>query len=67
MNAPREKQFALLDEDEGVIESDVNLGEFAVENDLEPEELNAIGRLAVGDDFRMGGGAAPIFLLRRVR
>jgi hypothetical protein len=67
MNAPREKQFALLDEDEGVIESDVELGQFAVENDLEPHELNAIGALAVGDEYRFGGGAAPMFLLRRVR
>lgn len=44
----------------------VDLGEFAVDNDLEPEVLNAIGEMAVGDEMPFGGGAAPLATLRRV-
>jgi hypothetical protein len=44
-----------------------DLGRFVADNDLEPETVNDIGRLAVGEELVMGGGAAPIFVLKRVR
>jgi hypothetical protein len=43
----------------------IDLGEFYAANDLDPEDVNAIGALAVGEEHRMGGGAAPIFAIRR--
>jgi hypothetical protein len=34
---------------------------------LEPEELAEVERLEVGECYRYGGGAAPIFEIRRER
>lgn len=44
----------------------IDLGEFAVLNDLEPEDLNAIGALGVGEEWTFGGGAAVAIIVRRV-
>lgn len=44
----------------------LDLGAFYADNDLDPEDVNAIGALAVGADYVMGGGASPIFVVRRV-
>lgn len=44
----------------------VDLGEFCRDNDLEPEQVNEIGRLEVDGEIVYGGGAAPLFILRRV-
>jgi len=63
------KRFELWDADEQPpvrIDPDVDLGAFAVLNDLEPETLNTIGALPVGGSVPFGGGAAPLFTLWRV-
>jgi hypothetical protein len=44
----------------------VDLGEFVRDNDFEPEQVNEIGALAVDEEIVYGGGAAPVFILRRV-
>lgn len=42
----------------------INLGEFYAANDLDAEEVNAIGALKPGEEHLFGGGAAPLFVLR---
>lgn len=42
-----------------------DLAELARDNDLEPETLNAIGALEVGQVLTLGGGAGADFALRR--
>ena len=37
-----------------------------VDAEYEPEDVVAIGALAIGDEHVMGGGAAPIFAVRRI-
>ena len=62
-------RFELWDADEQpavVVDKNVDLGAFAVLNDLEPEVLNRIGALPVGGSIPFGGGAAPLFTLWRV-
>jgi hypothetical protein len=45
---------------------EVDLAAFYVDNDLDPDEVNRIGRMQVGDVVMLGGGAAPLFALARV-
>jgi hypothetical protein len=49
-----------------VEESDVDMADFFAANDLDPEEAGAILALQPGDEYVDGGGAAPIWCLRRV-
>jgi hypothetical protein len=42
-----------------------DMGSFAVENDLDPETLNDIGRLAVGETLVLGGGATAECIFKR--
>jgi hypothetical protein len=61
---PSPKVFTL--EAEGEAPRPVDLAEFYRDNDLEPEEVNAIGRMQPGDEKSFGGGAGVLFTLRRV-
>jgi hypothetical protein len=62
--APDPKVFTL--EAEGEAPRPIDLAEFYRDNDLEPEEVNAIGRMQPGDEKSFGGGAGVLFTLRRV-
>ncbi len=42
----------------------VELGAFIRENDLTPAERRRLCELQPGDEIRLGGGAAPVFILR---
>lgn len=44
----------------------LDLADFVVVNDLEPEQVNAIGAMEPGDEMTFGGGAGALFVLRRV-
>lgn len=51
---------------EETIDSNVDLGEFYAANDLEPVSVNRIGDLKVGEEWATGGGASPVFILKRM-
>lgn len=63
-DGPAPKEFALVDEAGHTAR--VDLADFYVVNDFEPETVNAIGRMQPGDEMSFGGGAAPLFILRRL-
>lgn len=44
----------------------VTLEEFIEQNNFDPEEVASIANLAPGKSLRFGGGAAPVFTLRRL-
>lgn len=43
----------------------VELSEFYVNNDFDPETVNRIGRMEAGDSITVGGGAGAAFTLKR--
>jgi hypothetical protein len=57
------KTFTLVDSDG--LSSRVRIAEFCDDNGLEASEVNRIGRMQAGDEVSFGGGAAPLFVLRR--
>ena len=60
------KRFELWDVDAAMlIDRNVDLADFAVSNDLASDDLNQISRLNIGAAKSFGGGAAPLFALRR--
>ena len=58
-------RFELRD-DCGLMDEDLDLGAFYAENDLEPEIVNAIGALEVGQRANVAGGASGIIYVVRV-
>lgn len=67
----RNRVIAMVDGDDGSVEWQGSLAEYIdtnehLRNDEDPEELFALTALAVGDELRVGGGAQPVFVLRRV-
>lgn len=42
-----------------------SLDEFLAANELDPAEIEAIARLGVGESYQGGGGAAPVWSVRR--
>lgn len=64
------RRFALIDQSPGgpdlILDDNVDLADFLKVNDLEPDEVNRIGRLEVGEAVMFGGGAAPLYALRRM-
>jgi len=69
MDRPAPKTFALVDVDAaGVVDPDpeLDLSAFYVDNDLGPDDANAIGRLNPDEEHRLGGGAGVLFAVRRL-
>ncbi len=64
------KKFALVEldlkEPERVVDENLDLSDFYVLNDIEPDAVNAIGKLDVGQEHQMGGGAGAWFAVRRL-
>jgi hypothetical protein len=59
--------YILIDMDaDRIIDGGVDLASFFAANSFDDGERNDVLRLKVGDDYMMGGGAAPFFVLRRV-
>lgn len=59
------RMLAIEDEDGPVCESSVD--DFVSANEtLTDEDLADVSHLAVGDKLRFGGGAAPVFEVKRV-
>jgi len=65
MTAKNRARYELRD-DAGLMDEDLNLGEFYAMNDLEPEQVNAIGALEVGQRVNVAGGATGIIFVVRV-
>lgn len=68
---PYRRRYALValsqaDDSETVTDADLDLSDFFVVNDMDAEECNAIAALSVGEEHRMGGGAAPLVAVRRI-
>lgn len=55
-----------LHDDATTIDADLDLGAFYALNDSDPEDVNGIGNLAVGESYPLGGGASELFFVIRV-
>jgi hypothetical protein len=55
-----------LRDDCGLMDEDLDLGDFYAANDLEPETVNAIGALEVGQRANVAGGASGLIYVARV-
>lgn len=61
-------RYVLLDSDDyAIIDPDLNLSEFASDNDMTDAEAEAMrDELARSGRFWVGGGAAPLYMVKRV-
>lgn len=55
-----------LRDDCGMMDENLNLGDFYAENDLDADIVNAIGALNVGERANVAGGASGIIFVVRV-
>lgn len=61
----RRTRYELRD-DCGLMDENLDLADFYATNDLEPETVNAIGALEVGQRANVTGGASGIIFVVRV-
>lgn len=55
-----------LRDDCGIMDEALDLADFYAENDLDPETVNAIGALRIGERANVAGGASGIIFVVRV-
>lgn len=58
--------FWVSGDSEELVDEYLDLSEFYADNDLDAVDISGIEALAVGEAHYMGGGAAPVFGVRRL-